>query len=272
MRGSDGTLQDAEERFNGVHMAAVAGIDALAMFYPAMGVAVLVQPIVRRQFVGVDRGAFDDMGFDLAFQRCAFYVRHDFGNHLAVAILHCEDNGLSPRAAPTLPRPLAADIAFICFYIAIQRAVAVQNSHVFADFVAHAPSRFVRASELALKLFRANTVARDREQIHGVVPALQRHVRAMEGCSDHRVNMVAAPFAGIGFLGLNAIKGRVLSAIGAIKFLAETCLHQVIKTYVIVRELSKKLVHGHRLRHGNALHVLNIRNQRPYVKGIDGKD
>lgn len=270
MRGPDGTLQDAEERFDGVHMAAVAGIDALAVFNSAVGVAVLVQPVVRRQLVSVDRRAFDDMGFYLAFQRCALHVRHDLGDHFAVAVLHCKDNGLAARAAPALPRPLAADIAFICFYIAVQRAVAVQNGHVFADFMAHAPSRLVGASELALKLFRADAVARHGEQVHGVVPALKRHMRAMEGRADHRVNVVTAPFAGIRFLSLNAIKGRVLAAVRAVKFLAETCLHQVIEAHIIVRELSKKLVHGHRLRHGNALHVLNIGNQRPYVKGIDG--
>lgn len=58
--------------------------------------------------------------------------------------------------------------------------------------MAHAPSRLVRNTELALQLFCGDAMARGREKIHRVKPLLERHAGASKRRPDHRVDVIPA--------------------------------------------------------------------------------
>ena len=76
-----------------------------------------------------------------------------------------------------------------------KRIIAVHIAHVFADFMAHAPRRFVGHAKLALDLFRRNAVTGGREQEHDVEPIAQRRAGALKWSVSHRGNLIAAILA-----------------------------------------------------------------------------
>src|SRR5262245_41447965 len=74
---------------------------------------------------------------------------------------------------------------------AANRKIAIHITHVLADQVAHAPSRFVGHAELALDLFGGHAVPRGAEQVHDVEPVPQRRPGALKWRSGGRVDLIA---------------------------------------------------------------------------------
>src|SRR5579862_5312125 len=107
----DRALQNAEPRFDGVHVASVARIFLLSVINGAVRVTFLIKPAISAPLVSVNSRAFRNVGFDLTLERFAARVGDDLGNHFAVAVLHRKDNGFTARAATALSRPLAANIS-----------------------------------------------------------------------------------------------------------------------------------------------------------------
>jgi hypothetical protein len=275
VRGADRALEDAEERLKGVHVASVAGIFLPAMVNCAVIIAKLVETAISAPFVSVNGRALHYMGFDFAFQRLAARVSHYFRNHLAVAVLHGKDNCFTGGAAPALSRPSAANITLIGLHVAVERALAVDLAKVLADLVRHAQRRIVSAAQLPLNLFARYAVPRGAEQVHDVVPAVQRGMATMEGSSDHRVNAMAAPLAAISFLSADAIKltWPLALRMRAFKLFAEAGFHQMLKAGVIIRKLPHEVLERRDrefrcLGHGYALHDQKY-SKSGYVRQVD---
>src|SRR5579885_381996 len=117
-----------------------------------------------------------------------------------------------------------------------KRIVAVNVAHVFADQVAHAPSRFVGDAELALDLLGGHAVPRGAEQEHDVEPVPERRPGALKRRPGGRVELIAAVFAGEGSAALGPVIGRLFLALEAGQPVPEPDPHQVIEAGVIVGE------------------------------------
>ena len=83
------------------------------------------------------------------------------------------------------------------------------------------------------------------EQVNGVEPGLQRRATILERRSDSRMQMIAAPLAGISSFSLYAIPLRFALALRADMALAETNVKKVIQAGLIIRELLKELFYRH---------------------------
>src|SRR5208337_4141736 len=80
----DRPLEDAEECFDGVHVATVARVFAFSVVNGAVLVAALHKPFVGAPFVSVNGRSLRDMRFDLTLQRFAGCIWNDFRNHISV--------------------------------------------------------------------------------------------------------------------------------------------------------------------------------------------
>jgi hypothetical protein len=119
---------------------------------------------------------------------------------------------------------------------------------------------------LPLQFFAGNAVPGNREQVHGVIPALQGRVRLFKRRSDHWVKMVATPLAGESLLSLEAVKLCMAMALWAIKFGAETLRHQMVKARIVIWKQLEKFLNGHWLGDNN-LHDHRYSNSSTLCKG-----
>jgi hypothetical protein len=78
-------------------------------------------------------------------------------------------------------------------------------------------------------------------------------MRPLEGGSGHRVNVVAAPGAGIRGQFAELREVTLLPTFGAFDCLSEPHNHQMFQARVIVWKLGEKLVNGHWLHGDNLL-------------------
>ena len=96
-------------------------------------------------------------------------------------------------ALPGALRPsLLPKITFISFNITIDRQFSVYISHVLADFMRHAPCRFIGYAELTPKLPCSHIVPRRGKQVHGIEPLVKRGTGSFHGRPHARVNVVLA--------------------------------------------------------------------------------
>lgn len=112
-------------------------------------------------------------------------IRNDVRNEIAATLNHAKHNRLVGKKALFLRR-LAADEGFVDFDLtakAAKRRIAIDLPHVFADFVAHAPSRLVGHAKLALDFLGGDTIPRRAEQEHDMEPVTQWRARAIKGGS-----------------------------------------------------------------------------------------
>ena len=83
---------------------------------------------------------------------------------------------------------------------------------MLANYMYHTPSRLVCDTKLALQFLGRDAVARRREQEDRIEPHLQWRAGLLKRRPHGRVQVMAAPLAGIGTLGLDPIPvGRPLA-------------------------------------------------------------
>src|SRR5208282_3781807 len=114
--------------------------------------------------------------FNQSSQCVGFGVGGDECPNLSLALYHAHYRSLvfiaahwTARAAPLAP---TADVGFVHFNPAIESAnrPALFIGKYGANLLKHAPSGFVGHSRLALNLFRGDTTAGSRHEVHGVEP------------------------------------------------------------------------------------------------------
>jgi hypothetical protein len=86
---------------------------------------------------------------------------------------------------------------------------AVHHRHVLADKAGHTPRCLVGDAQLALQFLCRHAVPRRGEQVDCVEPKLKRSAGLFERRPDRGMQVVTAPLAGIGPLGLDAIPVRL---------------------------------------------------------------
>lgn len=258
MGSPDRPLEDCPETFDGVHMGIAPRVFLLPVVDHTMVVADLAEDAIRVPFVGADARSGLDALEDRRNEGLAGSVGDNLGKHLAPAFQDAHDHCLVRSASGNTHLPSAlhatADISLVHFDMASQRRIAIHLRHVLADFMAHAPRRFVGDGKLALQFLGRDAMPRRGEQVDRVVPLLQSGMRLGERRADHRINLVAAPRALVSRMALDAVKLPVLAALRAIKRLAEAGAEQVFQARIVVRETLEKVLHIHGLSHGRILH------------------
>ena len=191
MRAIDPALHRCPKAFNAVGRSAIkADIFVRAVVDRHVPVAAIGQAKVGAQFVGVDRAARDHIGVDHRQQGGAALVGDNLRHHVPAALNHAQHDRLG-RAEPADESLVNLDM----LAGTANRSIAVHVAHVFADFMAHAPRRFVGHAKLALDLFRRHAVPGGREQKHDVEPVAQRRAGALKRSVGHRGNLIAAILA-----------------------------------------------------------------------------
>ena len=184
MRAGNAALQLRPEAFDAVDRTAFGG-NILANRVVDLFVIKAVHPKceIGRKFVGVDDGVTLHGFLDDRHHRADAAIRNDLGDEITPTLDHAEHNRFVGEEALFLRR-LATDEGFVdldLFAKATKRRVTIDLPHVFADFVAHAPSRLVGHAKLALDFLGGNTVPRRAEQEHDVEPIAQRCAGAVKG-------------------------------------------------------------------------------------------
>src|SRR5690606_1788502 len=166
------------------------------------------------------------------------------GDKLPAALKHPNDARLVTLVARALAADGAADQRLVDFDMragAAERVVAVERSHILADFVAHAPRGLVSHAERPLDFGSGHAVAARREHVHDQKPVAQRRAGALERRPGHRRDLVAAMLARVNLAGADAVIAGILAALRALKALAEPGAHQMLKAVIFSHELVQKL-------------------------------
>ena len=212
---------------------------------------------VRMPFVAADRRAGADFLKNDCLKGCATDVGDNTGYHVATTLQHSENDSLTCRSPTMLTGSLAADVDLIDLNMPGKIVITVNVGHVLADFVTDAPRRLVGHPKLALQFFRGYAVPGRGEQVHRVEPLLQRRPRVLERRPSHRMDVMAAPRAGIGGQLRQSHEPTFLSAFWAIKCLAVARFHQVREAAIVVRKPFEKVLYGELLSH-RTLHLEGI--------------
>ena len=259
MRAPNTPLEHGPEGFQPVHMNVAARIFLASMVDHLVVIPEVLEDAIRGPFVGRNARTSLDALEDRRNKALTGSVRNNLGKDLAVTLKDTHNDGLALGPASGVSLLFApahtADISFVNLNMAGQRGIAVNGTHIITDDMRHAERRGIGNPKLALKFLGGNAVARRAEQIHGVKPLLQRRMGTVEGRPDHRVNVMAAPRAGISGLFLDANKPAFLVALGAIKNFAVAQFHKVIQTGVVVGKLLHKVHYGRVLGHFS-LHLI----------------
>ena len=248
VRPADRPLQDQPKGFEIVNVIDPAHILFRPVFDRSVAVTHIRDRPVGHPFVGADMGTWGNVRPDMREQVTPAGGLDNAGNDLAFALHHAEHDGLlcaAPGQTLLLPaNGTPADIGFVQFDNAVQRAVAINLGHVLADFVAHTPRGFVGHAQLALQFLRRYAMPRRCEKIHGIEPFLERRVGARERRADHRMNVVAAAWAGIRGHLAQAVKFPDFAAFLAFDAIAKADLPKVLKTGIVGRELAEEIGNG----------------------------
>ena len=215
---------------------ALDGVDVSRATHPFVGAVVdgivviteLLENTVRPPFVGADTGSGPEPFDDRRDEGFAPGSRHHLGKHLAIALKHTHNYGLSLGTTPCKAFDLgfpAPDVGFVNLDVISKGRIAVNLGHQLANLVPHAPRRLVRHAQLALQFLRGNAMARRSEQVDRVEPFLKRRARVLERSPDHRIDAMAAPLASVGRFLTEFVKLPVLATFGAIAGIAMTELH-----------------------------------------------
>ena len=257
MRSIDPAVHLRPEAFNGVRGRALeADIFMGGMINRHVAMPARVKPYIGAQFVSVDSATGNDIGVNHRLQRGALLVRNNRRPHVATTFHHTHDNRFG--------RAEAADKCLVDLDMlagTTKRAVAVNVAHVFADFMAHAPSRFVSDAKLAFNFLGSNTVPRCAEQEHDKKPITKGCARPIKWSASSRVNLMPAILAHIGAAGGHAVIVRALATPSAIVTVAKAVTHDVFKAAILCWELFLKLAKGGGFRaHANYLvHAIKCR-------------
>jgi hypothetical protein len=232
------------------------GIDAstarLRVFFGGMidryvPIAVQLQIFVTAKFVSMDRGAGQDVGIDKRVHGGLSAAWRDACNQLAITLQHPDNARLIALVAASHTGNGTANQRFVnldFFANSSKRVVTIKLRHILADFMAHAPRRFVGNPNLAFDFLGRNTITRSAKLEHDKKPIAQAGASAVKGCSSGRIDLRAAPFASVRATGFDAVELRVLATLSAIVTLAKSGAHKVVKAAFFGGEKVLKLAKG----------------------------
>ena len=194
MRALDRPLEQRPETLDALHMMLATHPFIGRMIDGTVLVAAPCQRGVGLQFIGADSRILFDVSQNMRLHRCPANIG-DYARHQVSAALHHTEHGrLASGAAPTFAGALAADHRLVDFNMGTataNRRIAINLANVLADFVAHAPRRFVAYAQLALQFLGGHAMAGRREQVDRIKPLLQRRMRPIEERPRHRAEAMS---------------------------------------------------------------------------------
>ena len=110
------------------------------------------------------------------------------------------------------------------------------------DFAFHAPGCLVGHANLSLNFSRGKRFRPCTDQEHQKVPNLQTHARTRKSCIGHRMDVMTAPLADVGWLFRQTMKASAPLAFWAAAGIAKSKSEQMIQTNVVCRESPGKLL------------------------------
>ena len=205
------------------------------------------QSAVGAQRVGVDLAVGLHIRHDVREQGSALTVNNNVGDYVTAALSHPQHDSLALAThAVSLVTADESLVDFNSLERPAKRRVAIHSAHVFADFVAHPPSRFVGDAKLALDFLGGDSVPRSAELEHDKEPIAKAGAGAIEGGSGGRIDLRAAPLASVGAASLHAVEPGILAALVAVVTLAVANAHKVIEAAFLSREAVLKLAESGR--------------------------
>ena len=270
MRSVNPALQLRPETLDGIDASAARlGIFTGFVVYFDMAIARLVNILIPAKLIGVDRGSrqylVKDEGLHILLAPPCNNPRDQF----AAPLKHPDHGGLVALVTAALARNRAADISFINFHSlakAAKRIVAIKRGHIFADFVAHPPRRFVGNAKLALDFLCSDTVAGGAEKKDHIEPIAQRRPRPVHGRISRWKDLMAAEIASIGAPVGNSMELGFASAFFAIMRQSVARCHKMFETGFLGREAVLKLAESGSF---SFCHTHYIAYLTPWRKGIN---
>lgn len=244
MGAANGSLEVLPKVFKTVDMRCAFHIFSCAVVHGLVLVALFGQAFVGVKFIRVNRGTLNDVLLDKRLQGSAADIRNNFRYHLPVALQHPENDCLVRRAAPSLASAEPADIGFIGFNLAEQGKLAVNVGNVLADNVSHTPRGFVGNAKLPFQFFCGYAMTGSCVKVDCIEPKLQGCAGVLERSARGRMDMMSAPLAGIGSLGLEAEPVALAVTLWAHATLSKSDIEDVLQARFIGRELLEKLPDG----------------------------
>lgn len=222
------------------------------MVHRHVAITLCVKAGVAGEFISVQLAARRDIGLHKGLERGAALIGNDLGDQVAVTLQRPDNNRLAGAAAHVLALLAPADQRFVNLNGGAgtaNRAFTVDGGHVLADFVAHAPCRLVGDAKLALEFLGTDTMARRGEQVDSIEPQLQWRAGLLKRGANGGVQVMPAPLARIGALGLDAEPVRGALALWAGVALSKANIEEVVQAGLVIRELLEELAGGEGLRH-----------------------
>lgn len=237
----DAPLEMLPEILDTVNMAVSANLLVKPMGDALMVVTLRSQAAVGNQFVGVNRGALLNVFLDDRMKRLTLYIGDDLRHHIPATLEHSHHNRFAKRGATTRTGAVPANNRLINFDLPKQGPLPVNIGNVPADMVRHTPRGLVGNAKLTLQFLRGNAMPGSGEQIDRVEPQLQRRAAVFKRRAHSRMKMMAAPLAGVGAFGLDAIPVRPASAFRADMPLTKASLEKMLDAGFVGGELGEEL-------------------------------
>ena len=242
MSAVNAALQLRPEAFNAVHMGRAFDVLASTVFNRAMVIALGIQRLVAVKLIGANIAASLYVFLNDRMQGIAAHVRHHFSHNLTAPFKHAKHGSLAEGSAASRAFPLAAYHRFVYFNMAGQSVVPIHGTHVLTNLVAHPPSALVSNADLPLQFLGRYSMSGRGEQVHGIEPFLQRRTGTMKGRANHRIDFFSTPRALISRVAADTMKLAVLAALRAIKLLAVSNAHKMIKACFVSIEAPKEIL------------------------------
>ena len=268
MRSVNAALQLRPESLHRVDASALGGrVLPLAVVDGDMAIAGLSNVLIAAKFIGIERCSRQDMA---KYNRLHGLLGARMNNpryQFATALQHPDNASLVALVPAALAGHRAAYQRFVNldrFAKAAKRIVTIERRHIFADFMAHAPSGFVRHAKLALDFLSGNPIARGAEQENNIEPIPQRRARPVHGRVGSRIDLMAAKITSVRAPFRDRVKlGFALAFIAGVRD-AVACIHKVRQTGFFRWETLLKLAKSGGFR----FHSNYIAPNSPWRKGI----
>jgi hypothetical protein len=214
---SNAILCQRPEAFNRVRVRIARDIDALPVMYPLVLITGPFEWIVGDVFIREDDALGQHSLRNMRNERCGLGIRNHFGHDFTAAFNETEYRRF-PSAASSQVLPFAPMLvlfqtaikAFVRLNLASQWTIAFIEHR--ANPVEDTPCAFIGDAKLAVQLLRADSASRDRHQMDRIEPELERRCRVLKDRAAHRVFVMTAILAGVGWpIGLAVMLGYLLA-------------------------------------------------------------
>jgi hypothetical protein len=237
-------LRQAPETLYRVRVSIARDIDALTVMDALVLIAAPFKWIVGDIFVREDDALGQYSLPDMRNERCGLSIRNDLRHDSAASFNETEYRCFaSPAGSRVLPFAAmlvlfqAAIETFVRFNLARQWSVFVEHR---ANLVKHAPSTFVGNTKLAFQLLGPDSASRGRHDVDRIEPEFQGRCRILKDSAAHRMFVVAAILASVGWpLRLAVVLGYFLAGRAMNAFWIEP-FNQPFETSRVVREIPLK--------------------------------